>query len=49
MISLGQTAYETYRRLLNSVPPPWENLPSDGAAGMLAILASPSLLSGPPC
>lgn len=29
MISLGQTAYETYRRLLNSVPPAWEALPED--------------------
>jgi len=29
MISLGQTAYDTYRRILNSVPPPWENLPGD--------------------
>jgi hypothetical protein len=29
VISLGQTAHDTYRRLLNSVPPPWENLPGD--------------------
>lgn len=29
MISLGQTAYDTYRRLLNSVPPLWEALPED--------------------
>lgn len=29
MISLGQTAYETYRRLLKDVPPVWEALPEE--------------------